>query len=70
MLEYKSMFAPSYIAALVSILVQVLNALGVNIGSEALTTTITTLITLGSALFIAYRQIKMGRSTLGGARPR
>ena len=62
-------FAPTYIAAIVSVLVQILAALGVEVGSEALTTTITTLITLGSALFIAYRQIATGKSTLGGTRP-
>ena len=63
-------FAPTYIAAIVSILVQVLNAMGVEVGSEALTTTLTTLITIGSALFIAFRQVATGKSTLGGTRPK
>lgn len=63
------MFAPSYIAMIVSVLVQVLAQFGVTIGSEELTTTITTLVTIGTALFVMFRQIKTGKSTIGGTRP-
>lgn len=63
------MFAPSYIAMAVSVLVQVLAAFGVHVGSEELTTTITTLVTIGTGLFVMYRQIKTGKSTIGGTRP-
>ena len=63
------MFAPSYIAATVSVLVQVLAFLGITVGSEELTTTITTLVTIGSALYIMFRQVKTGKSTIGGTRP-
>lgn len=63
------MFAPSYVAMIVSVLVQVLAHFGVTVGSEELTTTITTLITLGTALFVMYRQVTTGKSTLGGTRP-
>lgn len=64
------MFAPSYIVMAVSIIVQVLAQMGVHVGTEELTTTITTLVTIGSALYVMYRQIATGKSTLGGFRPK
>lgn len=63
------MFAPSYVASAVAILVQVLSFLGITVGTEELSTTLTTLVTIGSGLFVMYRQLKTGRSTLGGTRP-
>ena len=64
------MLAPSYVAAAVSILVNVLSYVGITVGSDALTTTITTLVTVGTGLFIMYRQLSTGRSTIGGTRPK
>lgn len=62
--------APSYIAGVVVVLVQVLSFLGINIGSEALTTTLETLLTVGAGLVILYRQLTEGRSTLAGTKPK
>lgn len=64
------MLAPSYISAVVAVLVNVLALLGVQVGSEELTTTITTLITVVSGIVIMYRQVTEGRSTLGGTKPK
>lgn len=63
------MFAPTYLAGIVVVLVQVLNFLGIEVGSEALTTTLETLFTVGAGLFVLYRQISTGRSTIAGTRP-
>ena len=62
--------APSYIAAVVAIAVQVLAFLGINVGSEELTTTMTTLITVVAGLVVVYRQLTEGRSTIMGAKPK
>lgn len=64
------MFAPSYLAMVVTVLVQALAYFGVVVGSEELTTTITTLVTVVSGLVVMYRQYSTGRSTLGGLRPK
>ena len=64
------MIAPSYLAAVVAIAVQVLSFLGINVGSEELTTTITTIITVLAGLVVMYRQLTEGRSTLMGVKPR
>lgn len=64
------MLAPSYISAVVAVLVNVLALAGVQVGSEELTTTITTILTVISGLVIMYRQITEGRSTFGGRKPR
>jgi hypothetical protein len=63
------MIAPSYISVLVLILSQVLPKIGVTIGSDALTTTIQTIIAIGVGLFVMYRQWATGRATLAGTRP-
>ena len=61
--------APSYLAGIVVVLVQVLNFLGIEIGTEALTTTLSTLLTVGAGLVVLYRQLTQGRSTLAGTKP-
>lgn len=61
--------APSYIAAFVAVVVNVLALSGVTVGTEDLTTTVQTLITICSGLVVMYRQITEGRSTLGGTKP-
>lgn len=62
--------APSYLAGVVVVLVQLLSFLGINIGSAELTTTIETLLTLGAGLVVIYRQLTQGRSTLSGIKPK
>jgi hypothetical protein len=57
-------------AMVVTVLVQALAYFGVVVGSEELTTTITTLVTVVSGLVVMYRQYSTGRSTLGGLRPK
>ena len=64
------MVAPSYIAAAVVVLSQLLPLIGVNVGGEELTTTINTLIAIAGGLVVLWRQIASGRSTIVGGRPR
>lgn len=61
--------APSYAAMAVTVIAQLLALFGVQVGSEELTTTITTLVTIGTALLVMYRQVVTGRSTVLGGRP-
>jgi uncharacterized protein with von Willebrand factor type A (vWA) domain len=61
--------APSYIAGIVVVLVQLLRAFGIEVGSTELTTTIETLLTLGAGLVVMYRQLTTGRATIAGTRP-
>lgn len=61
--------APSYISAVVLILSQVLPWAGIRVDSEALMTTVQTLIAIGVGLIVVYRQLANGRSTLVGTRP-
>ena len=63
-------FAPTFVSAIVLILSNVLTYIGIEIGSEALTTTLNTLITVGVGLFVMFRQVKTGRSTVAGTRPK
>lgn len=57
--------APSYIAALAAIAVQVQSLVGWNFASEQWTAAITII----AAAFIAIRQVITGRSNLAGVRP-
>lgn len=61
--------APSYIVSAAAVLSQLLPLIGVSVGTEALTTTLQTLIAIGAGLLVMYRQVTNGRSTLGGMRP-
>lgn len=61
--------APSYISAVVLFLSQVLPILGVSVGSDALTTTLQTVIAIVVGVIVALRQISSGRSTWFGTRP-
>ncbi len=57
--------APSYIAAIVGIL----SVLFPDIELDSLNTTVNTIVTIGSLVVIAARQLWTGRSTLAGTRP-
>lgn len=61
--------APSFVSAIVLVLSQVLPFIGIDVGSEALTTTFQTLVAIGVGLFVMYRQVTTGRSTMSGTRP-
>lgn len=47
------------------VLAQILPHLGVNLGSDALTTTVTTIITLGAALWTMYRRTQLQKAPNG-----
>lgn len=57
-----------YVGILVSVVASLLPKLGVNIGNDALTTTITTLVTLGGAFWALLARYRMGGVTLAGIR--
>lgn len=59
------LFAPSYLAAVVSILLNMQGMLGLEFTSDEITATITVL----AGLVIAIRQVVTGRSTVLGGRP-
>lgn len=50
----------TYIASAVMIVVNVLSLLGVDVGSEQMTTTLTTIITVLSGLWIMWRRFRSG----------
>lgn len=50
----------TFLSGLVIITVQVLSYFGVQVGGEALTTTITTLLTIGSAIWVLIRRYQNG----------
>jgi len=58
----------TYISVLVIFLVNFLPQLGIQIGDEALTTTIETLVTLGAGLWILVRRYAKGGVTFAGVR--
>ena len=62
--------APTFLAGLVSLLATVLPLFGIHVGSEQLTTTLQTLIVIGSGLVVLFRQVTTGRATVVGARPK
>lgn len=61
--------APSYISSVVLLLSYVLPALGITIGSDAIQTTVQTILAIVVPLFVMFRQYVTGRSTLVGKRP-
>ena len=61
--------APTFIASVVMLLAQLLPFFGIQIESEALATTVTTVVSIASGLYIVYRQVVTGRSTFFGLRP-
>lgn len=56
------------LAALINILATALPMLGVNIGTEQLTTTVATLFALGSAAYIWWNRTRSGDVTAVGVR--
>ena len=61
--------APSAVAALAVILTNLLALLGIEIGSDQMTTTIATAIAIVGGIVVWLRQMKTGRSTPLGKRP-
>lgn len=58
----------TYISVVVMLLAQLLPRFGIVIGSDELTTTITTIITLGSGLWVLVRRYQVGDITAAGIR--
>jgi uncharacterized membrane protein len=54
------MFSQTYAAAVVVVLSQVLPLFGINVGSEALTTTIATILTVVGGLWVIVRRLQNG----------
>ena len=54
------MYSQTYIAAVVVILSQVLPLLGINVGSEALTTTLTTIAAIVAGVWVMVRRYSNG----------
>jgi hypothetical protein len=61
--------APTYLANLVTLIAIVLAYFKIQIAPEALQTTLTTILVIGTPLFTLFRQLWTGRSTLAGTRP-
>lgn len=47
---------------------QIFPLIGIEVGTEQLTSTISTLLTIGSGLYIWYRRVKSGDVKVSGAR--
>lgn len=62
--------SPTYIVAVVTALSAFLRLFHVEIGSEQLTTTVITIISIAGPLFIALRHWVKGNTTLVGTRPK
>lgn len=60
------MFSPTYISALVAVLAQLLPMIGIEVGSEQLTTTISTILTVAAGLVIMWRRLTKGDISLFG----
>ena len=62
------MISQTYLAVIVTVLGAILPKLGVSIGSEELTTTVSVLVTLGGAICILVRRYKAGNINILGLR--
>lgn len=61
-------YSQTYLATIVSILAFILPKLGIEIGSEALTTTIQTILVVGSGIWIMVRRYQAGGVTKLGVK--
>lgn len=62
------MYSTTYVAVIVNLLSFALPHLGISVGSEQLTTTIQTLITLGTGIWILIERYRKGGVTVSGFR--
>lgn len=58
----------TYVAVLVMVLAQILPKLGVDLGNDAITTTVSVLATIGGALWALIRRYKAGGVSVLGRR--
>lgn len=61
-------YSTTYIAVIVMILAEVLPKLGITVSSDSLTTTITTLVTLVSGVYLLYHRWVKGDVTILGVK--
>jgi uncharacterized membrane protein len=61
-------YSTTYVSVIVMILAQVLPKLGIEVGSEMLTTTISTLATIISGLYLVYKRWLRGDVNIFGVR--
>lgn len=62
------MMSTTYIAQVIQTVAFILTLVGINVGSDALTTTVTTIITIVSGLYVFYGRYKAGGITALGSR--
>ncbi len=62
------MISTTYVATIVSVLSVLLPKLGITVGSEELTSTIQTLIVLGSGIWVLIRRYQKGGINIAGVR--
>lgn len=60
------MYSSTYTAVIVNILATILPLLGISVGSEAITTTIQTVVAIVTGLWILVERIKKGDITIFG----
>lgn len=58
----------TYVSVVILFLAQILPALGIVVGTEELTTTLQTLLTIGAGLWVLVRRYQAGDITVLGAR--
>lgn len=62
------MYSTEYTAVIIMLLTQLLPKVGINLDQNAITTTITTLVTLGSGLWLLVKRYQRGGITMAGVR--
>jgi hypothetical protein len=62
------MISTTYLAVIVNVLSVILPKLGVEVGSEALTTTLQTLVVIGSGFWVLLQRYQRGDVTVLGVR--
>lgn len=58
----------TYLAVIIGLLVTILPKLGITVGSDELTTTVTTIVQVASAVWILIRRYQAGGITVAGFR--
>ena len=61
-------YSQTYASVIIMVLAQVLPKLGVQIGNDAISTTVYTVISIGAGVYALYRRYKAGGVTAVGTR--
>lgn len=61
-------YSQTYLAVIVMVLAQILPKIGVNLGNDELTSTVTVLVTVGAAVWALVRRYQGGGVAMSGAR--